>query len=78
MHNSSTSLDILTLHHEIMNLKNAALLSFDTADEMRLVFPSWTGSKNGIYSLIMLALFVLGIILLLPFMLKLAFYNINM
>jgi Na+/glutamate symporter len=26
-HNSNTSLDILTLHTEIMNLKNAALLS---------------------------------------------------
>ena len=46
-HNSSTSLDDLTLHAEIMNLKNAALLSFnagDIADKVILglksIFPS--------------------------------------
>jgi hypothetical protein len=84
-HNSNTSLDVLALHTEIMNLKNAALLSFDTADiagrithGLKSVFPSWSSFKNDIYSLIMLALLVLGILLFLPTMLKLAFNNINM
>ena len=60
-----------------MNLKNAALLSFDAADiadkiihGLRSVFPSWSSFKNGIYSLIMLALLVLGILLFLPIVLK--------
>ena len=68
-----------------MNLKNAALLSFDAADTadkiihgLRSVFPSWSSFKNGIYGLIMLALLVLGILLFLPIVLKLAFNNINM
>ena len=46
-HNSNTSLDVLTLHTKIINLKNAALLSFDAADiadkiihGLRSVFPS--------------------------------------
>ena len=45
-HNSNTSLDVLTLHSETMDLKNDALLSFvaDTADKiihgLRSVFPS--------------------------------------
>ena len=67
-----------------MNLKNAALLSFDVADiadnishGLRSVFPSWLSFKNGIYSLIMLALLVLGILLFLPIEIKLAFSNIN-
>ena len=84
-HNSNTSLDVLTLHTEIMNLKNAAPLNFDTADidgrsihGLKSVFPSWSSFKNGIYSLIMLALLVLGILLFLPIVLKLAFNNINM
>ena len=54
-HNSNTSLDVLTLHSETTNLKNAALLSFDTADiadkiihSLRSVFPSWSSFKNGI------------------------------
>ena len=68
-----------------MNLKNAALLSFDAADiadkiihGLRSVFPSWSSFKNGIYGLIMLALLVLGILLFLPIVIKLAFNNINM
>ena len=67
-----------------MNLKNAALLSFDAADitgkiihGLRSVFPSWSSFKNGIYSLIMLALLVLGILLFLPIVIKLAFNNSN-
>ena len=46
-HNSNTSLDVLTLHTEIRNLKDAVLLSFDAADiadkiihGLRSVFPS--------------------------------------
>ena len=73
------------MHSESMNLKNAALLSFDDADiadkiihGLRSVFPSWSSFKNGIYSLIMLALLVLGILLFLPIVIKLAFNNINM
>ena len=61
------------------------VLSFDTADNadkiihgLRLVFPSWSSFENGIYSLIMLALLVLGILLFLPIVIKLAFNNINM
>jgi hypothetical protein len=84
-HNSNTSLDVLTLHSEIMNLRNASLLSFDAADiadkiinSLKSVFPSWSSFKNDICSLIMLALLVLGILLFLPIMLKLAFNNINM
>jgi hypothetical protein len=68
-----------------MNLKNAAPLSFDTADiagrmiySLKSVFPSWSSFKNGIYGLIILALVVLGILLFLPIVLKLAFNNINM
>nr|BAE23360.1 unnamed protein product [Mus musculus] len=68
-----------------MNLRNAALLSFDVTDiagriihGLRSVFPSWSSFKNDIYGLIMLALLVLGIFLFLPIVLKLAFYNINM
>ncbi|EDL12236.1 mCG146134, partial [Mus musculus] len=67
-HNSNTSLDILAFHSEFMNLKNAALLSFDAADitgkiihGLKSVFPSWSSFKNDIYGLIMLALLVLGI-----------------
>ena len=84
-HNSNTSLDVLTLHSEIMNLKNAALLSFDAADtadkiicDLRSVIPPWSSFKNGLYSLTMLALLVLGILLFLPIVIKLAFNNINM
>ena len=83
-HSSNTSLDVLTLHTKIMNLKNTAPLNIDVADidkithGLRSVFPSWSSFKNGIYSLIMLALLVLGILLFLPIVLKLAFYNINM
>ena len=84
-HNSNTSLDVLTLHTEIRNLKDAVLLSFDAADiadkiihGLRSVFPSWSSFKNGIYGLIMLALLVLGILLFLPIVIKLAFNNINM
>jgi hypothetical protein len=40
-----------------MNLKNAALLSFDAADTsdniihgLRSVFPSWSSFKNGMYN----------------------------
>ena len=68
-----------------MNLKNAALLSFDAADTsdniihgLRSVFPSWSSFKNGLYSLLMLALLVLGILLFLLVVIKLAFNNINM
>ena len=68
-----------------MSLRNATLLSIDaahTADKiihgLRSVFPSWSSFKNGIYSLIMLALLVLGILLFLPIVIKLAFNNINM
>lgn len=41
---------------------------------------SWLRSnfKNGLYSLVMLALLVLGIFLFLPIVIKLAFNNINM
>ena len=82
---SNTSLDILTLNSEIMNLRNAALLSFDVTDiagriihGLRSVFPSWSSFKNDIYSLIMLPLLVLGIPLFLDILLKFAFNNINM
>ena len=53
-HDSNTSLDVLDLHTEIMNLKNAAPLRFDAADVDRIihglqsVFPSWSSFKNGI------------------------------
>ena len=84
-YNPNTSLNILNLNSEIMNLKNAALLSFDAADTddksihgLRSVFPSWSSFKNGIYGLIMLALLALGILLFLPIVLKFAFNNINM
>ena len=59
-------LDILTLHSKIMNLRNAAPLSFDAVDitdkiihGLRSVFPSWSSFQNGIYSMIVLALLVL-------------------
>ena len=49
-------MDILILNTEIMNLKNAALLSFDATDtadkiihDLRSVFPSLLNFKNGIY-----------------------------
>ena len=68
-----------------MNLKNAALLSFDATDtadkiihDLRSVFPSWSSFKHGIYSLIMLALLVLRIYLFLPIVIKPVFNNINM
>ena len=84
-HNSNTSLDVLTLHSEIMNLRNASLLSFDAADiadkiinSLKSVFPSWSSFKNDICSLIMLALLVLGILLFLTIVIKLAFNNSNM
>jgi hypothetical protein len=58
----------LALHIEIMNLKTAVPLNCDAGDiagkiihSLRSVFPSWLSFMNGIYSLIMLALFVLGI-----------------
>ena len=83
--NFNTSLDVLALHTEIMNLKNAALLSFDAANiagkiihSLKSVFPSWSSFKNGVYGLIMLALLVLGILLFLPIVLKLVFNNINL
>ena len=70
---------------KIMNLKNAALLSFDAADiadkiihGLRSVFPSWSSFKNGLYSLIMLTLLILEILLFLPILIKVAFNNINM
>ena len=73
------------MHSEGMNLKNAALLSFDAADiadkiihGLRSVFPSWSSFKNGIYSWIMLALLVLETLLFPPLVLKLVFNNINM
>jgi hypothetical protein len=79
-HNSNTCLYVLALHIEIINLKNAALLSFDTADiagriihGLKSVFPPWSCFKDG---LIMLVLLVLGILLFLPIMLKFAFKNI--
>jgi uncharacterized protein involved in cysteine biosynthesis len=72
-YNFNTSMDIVTLNSEIMNLKNAVLLSFDAADTddksihgLRSVFPSWSSFKNAIYSLIMLALLVLEILIFLP------------
>jgi hypothetical protein len=77
-HNSNTSLDILTLHSEIVNLKNDALMSFaaDIADNiihgLRSVFPSWSSFKNSMPDLI------LGIRLFLAILLKPAFNNINM
>jgi hypothetical protein len=52
-HKYNTSLDVLTFPNKIMNLKNAALLSFgavDTADKiacgLRSVFPSWSSFKK--------------------------------
>ena len=69
-HNSNSSLDILILHSEIINLKNAALQSFgavDTADKiihgLRSVFPSLSSFENGLYSLTMLALLLLLLLL---------------
>lgn len=65
---------------KIINLKNAALLSFDAADiadtiihSLRSVFPSWSIFKDGIYSLITLALLLLEILLFLPIVIKPAF-----
>lgn len=67
-----------------MNLSNAAPLSIDAEDiadkiihALRSVFSSWSSFKNGIYSLIILALLVLGILLVLPIVIKPAF-NTNM
>ena len=84
-HSSNTSLDVLTLNSEIMNLKDATLLSFnapDIADKiicgLRSVFVSWPSFKNGIYSLIMLALLGLGIVSFRSIVIELAFNNINM
>ena len=60
-------------------------MSFDAADiadkiicSLRSIFPSWSSFNNGIYTLIMLALLVLGIHLFLTMMIKLVFNNINM
>ena len=76
-HDSNPSLDILTSHTKIMNLKNAAPLCFDDADTadkiihgLRSVFPSWSSFKNGLYSFTMLALLVLEIVLFLPILIK--------
>ena len=73
-HNSNTSLDVLTLHTKNTNLKNAAPLSFDAVDiadkiinGLRPVFLSWSSFKNSLYSLIILAFLVLGILLFLSF-----------
>lgn len=83
-HNSNTSLDVLTLHTEIMNLKNDALLSFaaDIAGKvihgLRSIFPFWSNFKNVIYSLVMLALLVLGILLFLLIVIESAINNSNM
>ena len=84
-HNSNTSLHVLTSHSDTMNFKIADLLSLDAsviADKiiyvMKSVFPSWLSFKNGIYSLIMLALLVLETLLFPPLVLKLVFNNINM
>ena len=83
--NSETSLDVLAMHTEIMNLKHASPLSLDaaaiadkTVHSLRSVFRFWSSFKNGIYVLIMLALLVLGILLFLPILLKLVFNNINL
>jgi hypothetical protein len=83
-HNSNTSLDVLTLHTKIMNLKNTAPLNIDVADidkithGLRSVFPSWSSFTNGMYSLIILALLVLLILLFLPTVIKFVFNNIDM
>ena len=60
-------------------------MSFDAADtadkiicDLRSVIPPWSSFKNGLYSLTMLALLVLGILLFLPILIKLALNNINM
>ena len=37
-YNSNTSLNVLTLHTEMLNLKNAVPLSFDTADNADKLF----------------------------------------
>jgi hypothetical protein len=73
------------LNNKILNVKNTALLSFDAVDiadkiihGLRTVFPSWSSFKDGIDSLIMLALLVLGIVLFLTIVIKLAFNNFNM
>ena len=58
-----------------MNLKNTDLLSFDAVDT---VFLSWSSFKNGLYSLIILALLVLEILLFLPIVIKFAFNNFSM
>lgn len=82
-HNSNTSLDIITLHNEIMNLKNTALLSFDAkhnADKINHGFKYLylSSFKNGLDSLIILALLDLGILLFLPIVKKLALNNFSM
>ena len=73
------------MNSEIMNLKNYAPLSFNAADVadriihgLKSVFPSRSSFKNDIYGLIMLAILVLGKLLFLPIVLKLAIYNISM
>jgi hypothetical protein len=60
-YNSNTSLDVLTVHNEIMNLKNPHLPSIDAADiankiihGLSSVLPSWSSFKDSIYGLIML------------------------
>jgi hypothetical protein len=65
------------LHTEIINLNIVAPLSFDAVDiadkiihDLRSGFPSWSYLKNGLYSLLMLALLVLGILLFLPIAIK--------
>ena len=40
-HNSNTSVDVLTLHMEIMSLKNAAPLSFDAEDNAGKIIHEW-------------------------------------
>jgi hypothetical protein len=68
-----------------MILKNAVPLIFDTVDiaakiihVLGSVFLSWSGFKSGIYSLIMLAFLVLGILLFLSILIELPVNNINM
>ena len=61
-----------------MNLKNAAPLSFDAVNIADKIIHGLRSSfKNGIYSLITLALLVWGIFLFLPILIKLAFNNVN-
>lgn len=76
-HHANISLDLIQLHREILNLKNAPELSFDAAKEasdllqqLAAFSPSWSPLGHLIISLLALALCVLIGVCLVPTMVK--------